>query len=102
MKHLVRIVTFVGYPDDWISNSPLGVLSGGTRTIVLPDKVRVWTVRSVAYDDNMTPLYAEPYSFERRFRSLQELIKQQRISPLIQDCPVLDLDNSLRIYESKE
>jgi hypothetical protein len=99
MKHLVRIVTFMGHPDNWIANDPIEVLLGGTRTVTLPPKARVWTLRKVAYDDSMSPIYADPCPFERKYRSLRELIKQENISPLVQDLPILDLDHNLRIYD---
>ena len=76
MKKLTRIVTFVNETD----------------------KTRLFAVRRVVYDDNMTPLYTEPYGLEMQFETLQELYKVKRITPLLQECPILDIDHSLKVY----
>lgn len=101
MKHLPRIITFVGYQNDGLSN-PHTILAQGSRTVTLPPKQRLFAVRRVAYDDSMTPLYAEQYPNEQRFTDLQELIKQQRLSQMIQDAPILDNDHSLKVYEKTD
>jgi hypothetical protein len=98
MKNLTRIVTFMGYPSDWISENPRTILSQGSQVLTLPDKVRLFAVRRVIYDDSITPLYATSYPSEKRYRSLHELIKEQKISPLLLDAPILDIDRNLKVY----
>jgi hypothetical protein len=96
MKHLIRIVTFMGRPPEW-ADDPINMLLGGSGTITLPEKVRLFAVRRVAYDDSFTPIYAESYSFEKRYRSREELLKDNTGS-YFKDLPILDLDNHLSIY----
>ncbi len=100
MKKLTRIVTFMGTPE-WGTPEQL-LTQVGTGTYTLPDKVRLFTVRRVVYDDSMTPLYSEPYGFERTYQSLDELIRAKKITPLLQDCPILDNDHSLKVYNHDE
>jgi hypothetical protein len=97
MKHLTRIVTYMGYPPTWLDD-PLTILYGGSRTVTAPPKVRLYAVRKVGYDDSMTPLYAQPYPFDKGYMNLQELIKDKKITPLLQDAPILDLDNHLKVF----
>ncbi len=96
MKNLTRIVTFMGYPN---YGTPQQLLENGSAVYTLPDRVRLFAVRKIAYDDGMTPLYAEPYPFEERCQSLKELTEKKRITPLLMDAPILDLDNKLKVYD---
>ena len=89
----------MGYPD-WIGGNPQKVLEEGTKVVTLPDKVRLFAVRKVAYDDSMTPLYASPLPFEHACQSLTELYKEQRDLRLC-EAPVLDVDNHLKVYDDE-
>ena len=92
MKHLTRIVTFMGsgrnYYNAWDKKEP--------------PRVRLWAVRKVAYDDSMTPLYTCLLPHERPCRTLSALVKQKSLTPLLIDAPILDVDNGLRIFNNDE
>ena len=96
MKYLTRVVTFMAYPNIF-DNNPQRMLEQGSRVLMLSDKERVFTVRKVAYDESMTPMYATTiHTTETRFSSLKELLD---CHPGLADKPVLDLDKSLMIYD---
>ena len=96
MKYLTRVITFKAYPQI-TGDNPQAVLEQGSRVLTLGDKERVFTVRKVAYDDSMTPLYAVPiYSHEVRHESYVDLLQSH---PGLIDKPILDLDNYLMIYD---
>jgi len=100
MKTKTRIVTWMGYPE-W--GTPRQILSQqGSGVYTLPEKIRLYTVRKVVYDDSMTPMYAQPYPYEVVYDSLQKLYQDKKISPLLQDTPILDLDHYLKIYSHDE
>jgi hypothetical protein len=93
--YLYRIVTFM---VNIHGQSPQHMLEGGSRVIWKDDgRRRVFTVRKVFYDDNMTPLYSEPTFVEPKWTSLQEL---KKIHPhkIIWDSPILDKDNYLKVW----
>ena len=83
-----------------LPSNPRQLLLGGTRTITYTEKHRVFTVRKVFYDDDMTPLYAEPGKDEQRFGSLQELRKSLP-HHIIWDAPILDRDHYLKVYNDE-
>jgi hypothetical protein len=99
MKNLTRIVTFMGYPN---YGTPQQILENGSVVLTLPDKIRLFAVRRVSYDDNMTPIYATPYLYENAHQSLKELYKTRRVSVLLRDAPILDVDNNLKVYDHDE
>jgi hypothetical protein len=98
MKNLTRIVTFMGYPS---YGTPQQMLENGSHVYTLPDKVRLFAVRKVAYDDSVTPLYATPYPFEQPQQSLKELFSSGGVSVLLRDAPILDVDNNLKVYNDE-
>jgi len=98
MKTLTRIVTFMGYAG-W--GTPSQMLENGSKVYTLPDKKRFFAVRKIAYDDSVTPIYAEPYPYEKPCESLKELYKEGRVSILLRDAPILDLDNHLKVYNDE-
>lgn len=99
MKYLTRIVTFEAYPDI-LGENPQVMLSGGSRVITQQDKQRVFTVRKVAYDDSMTPMYSSPVMhIEKQYKSLEEL---KDCHPGLQFSVVLDRDHSLKIYDDEQ
>jgi len=67
-----------------------------------PPRVRLWAVRKIAYDDGMTPLYTCLLPHEKPCRTLAELVRRKNLSPLLIDAPILDIDNSLKIYNDDE
>jgi hypothetical protein len=99
MKNLTRIVTFMGYPN---YGTPQQMLENGSVVLTLPDKVRLFAVRRVSYDDGMTPLYATPYPYEKTHKSLKELISLNKAYILLRDAPILDVDNNLKVYDHDE
>jgi hypothetical protein len=62
---------------------------------------REWLVRIVFYDE-ATPLYTAMLPFERKYRSLAELLKYNHRAKEVIDKPVLDLDNYLQTYDTDE
>ena len=97
-RFLYRIITFVAHPP--LLPSPKAILTGGNRVIILGDKQRYFTVRKVFYDDDMTPMYALTDRNEIRCSSLVELKEKYPIHKPIWDSPILDNDNSLKVYET--
>jgi len=95
MKYLTRGVTFMAYPKI-TGDNPQTILEQGSQVLELGDKERVFTMRKVAYDDSMTPIYTTPvYDSEVGYKSLEELFISH---PGLADKPILDLDNHLRVY----
>ena len=99
MKTRTRIVTWMGYPD-WIGDNPQKVLEEGTKIVALPDKVRLFAVRKVTYDDSMTPMYATPAMSEKKYESLRQILDEGKHSDLIL-LPILDNDHSLKIWDNE-
>ena len=95
MKKIKRIITWMGYPD-WISDNPQAVLSGGSVVKTLPDKIRLYAVREVAFADNGDALFSTYGYGEKPSMNLRELKSSSGI-----DTPVLDNDNALNIYEDE-
>ena len=93
MKKLKRVVTFLTHGD--LGGSPHEILTKGSRIIQLPRKHRVFVVRKVCYDDDLTPLYSEPTPYERTYIAMDDLEKD---NPGI-DTLILDADNQYRPYE---
>lgn len=90
-----RIITFMAYPP--LLGTPKTLLTGGSREITLGEQGRVFTVRKVYYDDNMTPMYAEPISNdEQRYTGLE---LEYSVMPALLDSSILDNDHSLKVYE---
>ena len=81
--------------------SPKAILTQGSRVITLGEKERVFTVRKVFYDEDMTPLFTVPDRNELRCGSLQELKEQHPIHKPLFDSPILDNDNSLKTYDNE-
>ena len=97
-RYFKRIVTFMAYP--LLCESPKVLLYLGSRTITQSRKRRWFVIRKVYYDETMTPIYSTPDFTETRYKSLQELRKNNPdISILLFDAPVLDGDHSLKVWE---
>lgn len=96
MKYLTRIVTFMASPRI-VSNDPREILREGSRVLTMGDKTRVFTVRKVAYDGSMTPLYSQSTTsyYENRYDSVTDLIESH---PGMKGKPILDLDKKLKPY----
>jgi hypothetical protein len=77
--------------------APQQMLEAGSRVIEYGGKHRVFTIRKVFYDDDMTPMYSEPTLVEPMWTSLQEL-KKSHPHKTIWDSPILDKDFSLGIW----
>jgi len=99
MKTRKRIVTWMGYPD-WLGDNPQKILEKGNRTVRLPDKMRIFAVRKVSYDDSMTPMYATPSLTEQRYTSLRQLLDEGKENDLLL-LPILDLDHSLKTWNDE-
>jgi len=98
MKYLTRVVTFMAHPR-LLSNNPQEILEQGSRVVTHSEPTRVFTVRKVAYDDSMTPLYCNPtYGEETRFNSVESLLESH---PGLADKPILDKDKSLKIFDNE-
>jgi len=92
--YLLRIITFMTHKS---LNAPQRILEDGSSVITYNGKERVFTIRKVFYDDDMTPIYTEPTSNEQRYRSLQEL-RTVHPQKAIWESPILDKDHSLRVF----
>jgi hypothetical protein len=97
--YLYRIITFMDHPD--IFAKPRQMLMGGSGVIIYTEKQRVFVIRKVFYDDDVTPLWSEPSYQERRYTSLQELRKDHP-HHIIWDSPILDKDHYLKEYNYEE
>ena len=97
-RYLYRIVTFLGYTE-W--GSPQSMLLSGSRTITLGEKKRLYAVRQVFYDDSMTPMYAIPDPYEKRYESPQELLEANPNRSPLKDSPILDQSNYLKVYNDE-
>jgi hypothetical protein len=93
-----RIITFMAHEP---INTPQRLIIGHSRVISYQGKHRVFTVRKVFYDDDMTPMYSEPTFVEPRWTSLVEL-KKSHPNKTIWDYPILDKDNYLCVWNNKE
>jgi len=101
MKTRTRIVTRMEYPDVLGDNPQTILTEMGNKVFTLPDKVRVFMVRKVSYDDSMTPMYATPLSLvEKKYPSLREILDEGKHKDLIL-LPILDLDHSLKIWDNE-
>jgi hypothetical protein len=92
-----RIITFMAYPE--LVGTPKTLLLQGTNTYTLEDKIRVFTVRQVFYDESLTPHYSLPRYGEERFDTMDELLSK---NPLLSDMIILDNEHSLKIWDAKE
>ena len=86
----------MGY-DTW--DSPRRMLMGGSRVVELGDKVRVFAVRRVYYDEDMTPIYSIPEPFEEQFKSLDALKSAHPENSPLWDSPILDNNKSLSVWK---
>ena len=96
-----RIITFMAYPP-LLGTSKGILLKEGGMVLELGEKERVFAVRKVYYDDDMTPMYANPVEYEeRRYSTLQKLKENITSEHYVYafDSPILDLDHSLKVYE---
>jgi hypothetical protein len=94
MKQLIRIATWVGHPP---LGTPQQLLEKGSAVYELGDKVRLYALRKVAYDDDMNPVCASRFPFERQFQSLDELYAWHSLDVL----SVVDVDNHLKVYDDE-
>ena len=81
----------MGYPR-WIGENPREILSGGSKVITLPEWQRLYAVRTVVYDDTLTPMYPI-CGDEKRYTDIDQLKSETML-----DCPILDWDHNLKIY----
>jgi len=94
MKYFTRIVTFMAYPEIFGDN-PQVILSGGSRTITLPEKERYFVARKVCFEDNK-PIYSRSTTFkEKRYNSIKEVLCSH---PGLCKFPILDNDNKLNEF----
>ena len=92
MKKLKRIVTWM---SSSLAGDPIEILAGGSRTIELPSKHRVFAVRNVIYDDSLTPMYSQAMrTFEVLYYNVDKLREENNI-----DTVILDRDNNLMVYD---
>jgi len=97
MKTRTRIVTRMEHPNV-LGTNPQQILQKGSREVSLPDKIRVFMVRKVFYDDSMTPMYANPIqTIEKKYNSMRAILDEGKYSELLL-LPILDLDHSLKTY----
>lgn len=96
-----RIVTFKRIAG-LLHKTPKTMLYEGSRTIT-DEKVRVFTVRDVFYDDGMTPLFSMPTLGEPEELSVQELKTNYPHYDwdTICDSPILDNENYLKVWEDE-
>jgi len=85
---------------DWIGSNPQKVLEEGTKIVSLPDKVRLFAVRKVTYDNSMTPMYATPAMSEKKYESLRAILDEGKHGDLLL-LPILDLDHSLKTWDNE-
>jgi hypothetical protein len=97
-RFLYRIITFESYPD---YGTPRSLLAFGSATINLPPKQRYYAIRQVFYDDDMTPMYAVPDPYEKRYASPQELLEANPNRSPLKDSPILDQSNYLKVYNNE-
>lgn len=76
--------------------TPQDLLAAGTATYTLGDKVRVFMIRDVVYDEGHTPLYSLPTLHEKKYESLAELYADH---PSHRDTIILDGDHCLDYYQ---
>lgn len=94
MTHIrTRIVTFMDHIS--LTESPKIALTLGSVVVPYAGKERVFVVRRVFYDDNMTPMYSEPTFGEVFYKSKEDALKG---NPRLKDYPILERDNYLRIF----
>jgi hypothetical protein len=97
-RFLYRIITFMGYPD---YGSPRSMLLQGNKIITLGEKQRYYAVRQVFYDEDMTPMYAVPDPYEKRYASPQDLLEANPNRSPLKDSPILDQSNYLKVYNDE-
>lgn len=94
MKQLTRVVTWMGIPQ-W--GTPQQMLEGGSGTFTLPDEQRLYAVRIVSYDNDLTPKYATPIPIEKTYTKIEDLRKDHKDTSYC-NAPILDVDNKLKTY----
>lgn len=87
-----------------LGDDPIGILLGGSRIIDKHNNHRVYTIRNVIYDNSMIPIYSEPTSsYEKKYLTTNALLKDNpKNKTILSDNPVLDKDNSLKVFEENE
>lgn len=95
MKQLTRIVTWMGYPP---LGTPQQLLEQGSGTYELDDKVRLFAVRKVNYDNSLNPVSTSVIPIEIPYTNLDELKKDNKNANYCNGA-VLDIDNKLKIYK---
>lgn len=88
---LYRIITFM--------DAPVVTIGVNEHVATLGDRERVFTVRKVFYDDDMTPMYALPDINEPRCLSLQELKDKYPVYKPLWENPILDNEKSLKVWD---
>lgn len=94
-----RIVTWMAYPPLFGTDNPQTLLEAFSGTFVLGEKRRVFVVRKVFYNEDNKPDYSLGSMGEVEYLSLEELKKNNKRYPLLQDKTVLDKDNRLKPYK---
>lgn len=95
MKQLTRIVTWMGYPP---LGTPQQLLEQGSNTYELGDKVRLYAVRKVNYDNALNPISTSVIPIEIPYTDLNELKKANKDAYFVNGA-ILDIDNKLKIYK---
>lgn len=95
MKQLKRIVTWMGYPP---TGNPQAILAEGSHIYELGEKVRLFAVRKVSYDDTLTPMYASPIPIEFPVTDVK-LLDRPEVERGVINAPILDIDNKLKAYK---
>lgn len=95
MHQLKRIVTWMGYPP---IGTPQQLLEQGSKSYELGDKIRLFAVRKVTYDNSLTPLYATPIPIEFPVTDVRKL-NTTEVERGVLNAPILDLDNKLKVYK---
>ncbi len=95
MKQLKRIVTWMGYPP---MGNPQAILEQGSHVYDLGEKVRLFAIRKVSYNDILTPMYASPIPIEFPVTDVK-LLDTPLVERGIINAPILDMDNKLKVYK---
>ena len=95
MKQLIRIVTWMGYTP---LGTPQQLLEEGSKEYKLDDKVRLYAVRKVNYDNALNPVSTTVIPIEIPYTDLNELKKANKDAYFVNGA-ILDIDNKLKIYK---
>lgn len=94
-----RIVTWMAFPPLFDVDDTVALLEAFTGTFTLGEKRRAFVVRKVFYNEDEEPDYSLGSLTEVEYLSLEELKKNNKRYPSLQDKTVLDRDNKLKPYK---